>query len=79
MDDSEFAETGVLGAARCLGFDRMERDVLRFHGPKLRVWNPARLPGGRSNRWYMAQCLIALWRSRSVFTLHGWQGSGRAR
>ena len=60
-------------------FDRMERDVLRFHGSKLRVWNPARLPGGRSNRWYMARCLIALWRSRRVLALPGYQDSGGAR
>ena len=59
-------------------FDRMERDVLRFHGSKLRVWNPARLPGGRSNRWYMARCLIALWQSRRVVALRGWENSGGA-
>ena len=60
-------------------FDRMERDVLRFHGSKLRVWNPARLPAGRSNRWYMARCLIALWQSRRVVALRGWENSGGAR
>ena len=60
-------------------FERTEREVLRICGADTRVWNPARLPGGRSNRWYMARCLIALWQSRRVVALRGWENSGGAR
>ena len=60
-------------------FMRMEYEALVSRGVNLRVWNPARLPGGRSNRWYMARCLIALWQSRRVVALRGWENSGGAR
>lgn len=56
-------------------FERTEREVLRICGADTRVWNPARLPAGRSNRWYMARCLIALWQSRRVVALRGWHNS----
>ena len=57
-----------------------KRVLCAFSGGKdSQVWNPARLPGGRSNRWYMARCLIALWQSRRVVALRGWHNSEGAR
>lgn len=44
-----------------------------------RIWNPARMEEGRSYRWYMVRCLIALFRSRTVVMLPGWRESKGAR
>lgn len=41
--------------------------------PDARVWNPARMKDGQSYRWYMARCMIALFRSRMVVLLPGWR------
>lgn len=46
--------------------------------PGARIWNPVRLAAGKSYRWYMIRCLIALFRSRTVVLLPGWQFSNGA-
>jgi hypothetical protein len=43
--------------------------------PGARVWNPARLEAGKSYRWYMIRCLVALFRSEQVLMLPDWQFS----
>lgn len=46
-----------------------------------KVFNPATLPDGRSNEWYMRQCLAAIFDSpgATVVMLPGWMESKGAR
>lgn len=44
---------------------------LRGRDAVARVFNPAELPEGRSEAWYMARCLRAVFRSKSVLRHEG--------
>lgn len=45
------------------------------------VWNPAALPAGRTNEWYMRRCVDAIFASpaATVAMLPGWEESKGAR
>lgn len=59
-------------------FDAAEARLLRLH-PGWRVFNPARLPAGRSYPWYMHRCCRAVCRSRRIGHLQGWERSPGSR
>jgi hypothetical protein len=52
---------------------------LRGRDAVARVFNPAELPEGKPEEWYMARCLRAVFRSKSVLMLPGWERSDGAR
>ena len=48
---------------------------VQAHRPGARVWNPAALPAGKSYAWYMKKCVAALFVSRAVVCLDGYEAS----
>lgn len=56
-------------------FAEAERILHDVFGRYVRIWNPALLPPGKTRRWYMERCLVALWRSSTVCMLPGWAAS----
>lgn len=53
----------------------------RKHGREANVWNPAMLPSGRSNEWYMKLCHQAIFDSPHcvLVLLDNWQSSKGSR
>lgn len=48
---------------------------VQAHRPGACVWNPATLPAGKSYAWYMKRCCDALFVSRAVVCLDGFEAS----
>lgn len=60
-----------------MAYCRVRQSVFSKTGNLPNVWNPAILPAGRSNEWYMRRCHEAIFDSPNcvLVQLTGWQNS----
>ena len=64
-----------------LAYSNIRQRVFHATGVLPAVWNPATLPAGRTQAWYMRRCVDAIFASpgATVFLLPGWCDSKGAR
>ena len=57
-----------------LAYSNIRQRVFHATGVLPAVWNPATLPAGRTQAWYMRRCVDAIFASpgATVFLLPGW-------
>jgi len=59
-------------------FARAEFAVRSLFDGQVKVWNPAKLPAGKSKRWYMRRCLQMVLGCDAVYAQRCWWLSGGA-
>ena len=64
-----------------IAYTQLRNEFFVKNGRVGSVWNPAMMPDGRSNEWYMRRCVDAMFESPDcvVALLNGWEGSKGAR
>lgn len=64
-----------------IAYANVRQSAFRATGKLPSVWNPAELPPGRSNEWYMRQCVDAIFDSpnATIVMLPDWHASKGAR
>lgn len=69
------------GARFALAYAEIRQEHFKATGKLPNVWNPAMLPEGRTNEWYMRRCLDAIFDSPGcvIVQMLGWERSKGAR